>query len=391
LTVRDPVARHLRPGCRVAVADGCGAPTGLGARLADAARAVGGVRLLLGWSVAKCVDVDDTTAFPDVRAVMGGYTLRAAVRDGRVRSLPVRLGSVPHLLARTWRPDVLVAALRPGARGLVFGTEVGWMRAAVETGATVLAEVNHGLPDATDGVPVPTEQVVLVAETERPPHELTTAPPDTAAHAIARHVARLIPEGAVLQYGPGTVAHAAVRAIDVPVRIDSGMLGDAVLDLDARGLLVGTPRGAYLAGTGALYRWSDGRGMVDRVEVTHDVGRLARHDAFIAINTALQVDPVGQVNVERVGDEPIGGIGGHADFALAASRSRHGLSVVALPSTHRAGSTLVDALAAPTTTPRADVDVVVTEHGVADLRGLDDCERAAALRELWSSGACQQR
>ena len=70
--------------------------------------------------------------------------------------------------------------------------------------------------------------------------------------------------------------------------------------------------------------------------------------------------------------------------ALPASRSRRGLSVIALPSTHRAGPTLVEQLSAPVTTTRADVDVVVTEHGVADLRGLDDRERGRVLRDLWS-------
>ena len=382
----DPIARHLTHGCRVAIADGCGAPTGLAAELSCAARAVDGVRVLLGWTLTSSIDVSDATAFPDVRTVMGGYALRNPLREGRVHSLPVRLGSVPAILAATWRPDVVVAALRPGAHGLVFGSEVGWMRAAVETGATVLAQVNHGLPDATDGVPVPAEQIVVVDEVERPPHQFTAAPAGADALAIARHVARLVPEGAALQYGPGTIADAVLRAIDVPVLIDSGLVGDAVLDLDARELLLGTPRGAYLAGTDALYDWSHERGVVERVEVTHDVSRLAGHDAFVAINTALEIDAVGQVNVERVGDQPVGGIGGHADFALAASRSRHGVSIIALPSTHRSIPTLVDALSAPTTTPRADVDVVVNEHGAVDLRGLDDRDRAAALRELWAAG-----
>ncbi len=168
--------------------------------------------------------------------------------------------------------------------------------------------------------------------------------------------------------------------------MDSGLIGDAVHDLARRGLLVGTPRGAYLAGTQPLYDWSDGRNLLESVEVTHDVSRLAAYDCFVAINTALEVDPFGQVNVERVAGEPVGGIGGHADFALAASRSRHGLSIIALPSTHRAGPTLVEQLSAPVTTSRADVDVVVTEHGVADLRGLDDRERERTLRDLWSGG-----
>jgi acyl-CoA hydrolase len=382
-SVSGAIAAHLRPGCLVAVADGCGAPLGAGAMLADAARAVGGVRVLLGWSMTEPVDLHDPDAFTDVRTVMSGYALRAPVRDGHVRYLPTRLGSVPRLLAGALRPDALVAALRPGDRGLVFGSEVGWMRAAVDTGATVLAELNHGLPDASDGIPVPADQIVVVAETDRAPHRFTTNAPDDVAHAIAGHAAALIPEGAVLQYGPGTIADAILRAVTVPVQIDSGLVGDAVLDLDARGLVLGSTRGAYLAGTEPLYDWADGRPVLEPVEVTHDVSRLAAHDCFVAINTALEIDPVGQVNVERVGGQPVGGIGGHADFALAASRSRRGVSMIALPSMYRAGPTLVDRLSAPVTTVRADVDVVVTEHGVADLRGLDDRERERALRALW--------
>ena len=210
------IAAHLHTGCRVAIADGCGAPIGLGPSIGDAAREVGGVRVLLGWSMTAPIDVHDRDAFPDVRTVMAGYALRVPVREGRVHSLPVRLGSVPRLVADTWRPDVLVAALRPGARGLVFGSEVGWMRAAVDAGATVLAEINHGLPDASDGVPVPAEQVVIVAETDRPPHPFTTTPPDDVVHTIAAHAARLVPTGAVIQYGPGTVADTILRAIEVP-------------------------------------------------------------------------------------------------------------------------------------------------------------------------------
>jgi acyl-CoA hydrolase len=380
----EAIARHLTRGCLVAVGDGCGAPVGLGPVLGDAARAVGGVRVLLGWSMTAPIDVHDADAFPDIRTVMSGYALRAPVRDGRVRYVPTRLGSVPRLLAGTLRPDVLVAALRPGDRGLVFGSEIGWMRAAVDTGATVLAEINHGLPAASDGIPVPDDQIVVVEETDRPPHQFTTNAPDDVAHAIAARAAALIPEGAALQYGPGTIADAILRAISMPVHIDSGLIGDAVLDLDARGLLLGLPSGAYLAGRQSLYDWADGRPLLEPVEVTHDVSRLAAHDCFVAVNTALEVDPVGQVNVERVGGQPVGGIGGHADFALAASRSRHGLSMIALPRAHRAGPTLVERLSAPVTTARSDVDVVVTEHGVADLRGLDDREREQVLRDLWS-------
>ena len=161
-----------------------------------------------------------------------------------MRYLPTRLGSVPRLLHGTLRPDVLIGqrSVQGAGAGLVFGGEdAGSMRATVDAGATVLAEVNHGLPNSSDGIPVTADRVVVVAETDRPPHRFTTNPPDDVADAIAAHAAALIPEGATLQYGPGTVADAILRAITVPVAVDSGLIGDAILDLDARGLLIGTP------------------------------------------------------------------------------------------------------------------------------------------------------
>jgi acyl-CoA hydrolase len=120
-----------------------------------------------------------------------------------------------------------------------------------------------------------------------------------------------------------------------------------------------------------------------RLEESHHPGRLGASGPFVAVNTALQIDRTGQVNVEAVGGEPVGGVGGHPDFALAATRSLGGLSVVALPTRHAGRPTLVDRLDAPASTPRCDVDVVVTEHGAADLRGLCDAERAEALQALW--------
>jgi acyl-CoA hydrolase len=377
------MGRHLRAGALVAVGDGAGSPIGLRDALADAAREVGGVRALLGWSFELPIDPTDRAAFTECRAHMGGYASRRALRSGDATYLPVRLGSLPAALRSHLRPDVLVAGLRPGRDGLVFGTEVAWMRAAIDAGATVLAEVNTALPDASDGVPVPDAQVVVVAETHRPPLELPRPEPTDVDLAIGRNVAALIPEGASIQFGPGAVSDSVLRSLEVSVRVDSGLLTDAVVELDERGLLVGTPRGAYLAGTSRLYEWSDGKPLVAPVELTHDLGRLSAVECFVAVNTALEIDDVGQVNVERVGDQSVGGIGGHADFSLAATRSPTGFSVIALPSRHREAPTLVERLSAPVTTPRSDVDVIVNEHGVADLRGLDDRERAAVLRALW--------
>jgi acyl-CoA hydrolase len=157
-----------------------------------------------------------------------------------------------------------------------------------------------------------------------------------------------------------------LRALEVPVHVDSGIVGDAVLDLEARGLLAGEPLATYLAGTPAVYAWADGRPVVARVEHTHDPSRLADRP-LLAVNTALEIDHTGQVNVEGFAGDVIAGVGGHPDFAGAAVRGLQGVSVVALP----------------TSTTRSDVDVVVTELGAADLRGLSDRERTGALRAVW--------
>jgi acyl-CoA hydrolase len=101
------------------------------------------------------------------------------------------------------------------------------------------------------------------------------------------------------------------------------------------------------------------------------------------VNTAVEVDLDGQVNVEGTAHALVGGIGGHPDYAAAATRSRRGLSVIALASTHRGAPTLVERLSRPVTTASHDVDAVVTEHGVADLRGLDRGERRHALARVW--------
>ena len=378
LATAERIRSHLRRGALVAVADGAGAPSGLGRPLAHAARQVGGVRLLLGWSFELPAPLDPT-AFPDVRAIIGGYGLRRRF-GGHVHYVPARLSAVPALLHSALRPDVLLAGLRPGPGGLVFGSEVGWARAAVDAGATVLAEVNHGLPAAAREPAL--RDVIEVAETHRAPLALKLPAVDPVSQAIGKHVAALVPAGARVQFGPGGVGDAALRALEVPVRVDSGIVGDAVLDLAARGLLDGMPLATYLAGTSAVYEWADGRPILARIEHTHDPSRLAAQP-LVAVNTALEVDHTGAVNVEGFASDVVAGVGGHPDFAGAAVRSLAGLSVVAVPTIRGGRRTLVERLAAPASTSRSDVDVVVTEMGVADLRGLDDRERSVSLSAIW--------
>ena len=382
LTAARAIAPFLRRNCLVAIADGAGSPIGLGRALAHAARQVGGVRLVVGWSFQPPVPVG-SDAFTDIRVLVGGYGLRDAIRRPHFHYVPVRLSSIPALLHTTLRPDVLIAAARPvESGGVEFGSEVSWMRSAVDLGIPVLTEVNHGLPaSAHDGL-LPANQLVVISEVNRLPITTTASAASKDVQQIAEHVASLVPPHSVVQYGPGSVGETSVRALDVPVRIHSGIVTDAVLDLDQRGLLIDDPVTAYIVGTSSLYDWANGRPMAARIERTHDLSYLSDQPLF-AINTALEVDLAGQINVEGFGAEVVGAVGGHPDFAAAASRARDGLSIAALPTRRGRHRTLVRNLSAPASTARCDIDVIVTENGVADLRGLDDSERRRAIINLW--------
>lgn len=358
-----------------------GRPDSALAELGAVARDKGGVRLLLGWSPGRLGWLDPD-AFADVRTIMGGYGLRTLIEAGTVHYLPARLGTTPALLRETVKPDVLVASVVPGPGGFRFGTEVSWLRAAIDAGARVAAVVRPGLPCADSGPPLPDDRITVVAEDPSPPIRVRWGQPDEVHRTIGAHVSGLVPAGARLQFGPGTVGTGVLDALEVPVAIDTGIISEAVVDLDRRGLLAAEPIAAYLGGAPELYEWAADRPVLAPVEVTHDPGRLAA-SPLVAVNTALEIDEQGQVNVEAVAGAAVAGVGGHPDYAAAAARSIGGLSIIALPSQWAGRPTLVDRLTAPVTTPSHDVDMVVTERGVADLRGLDRPERRRAIRSIW--------
>ncbi|GAA4684011.1 acetyl-CoA hydrolase/transferase C-terminal domain-containing protein [Pseudonocardia yuanmonensis] len=372
----------VRPGMRVALGDGCGTPVSLHGPLSRAAEGKA-VRLVLGWMPGLAPDLDPA-AFADVRVLMGGPGVRSMVEAGQAHVVPCRLSAVPALVAGALKPDLLVATLVRGPDGLHLGAEASYLRGIVDAGVPVAAVVSTAAPLAEVGPPIREGQVTVLGETDAPPIEIPDATPTPADEIVARHVAGLVPEGARVQVGPGRLAQAMVGALEVPVRIDSGLLPDPVVDLDAKGLLLDEPVAAYLCGTRRLYDWADGRRILHPVEVTHDIGRLSAAGAppLIGLNAALEIDLDGQVNVEGVGRASAGMIGGHPDFCAAGVRGS-GLSVIAMPSTVKDRPTLVERLSRPVTTASHDVEVVVTDRGVADLRGLDRAERRAALLELW--------
>jgi acyl-CoA hydrolase len=380
------LAELLPAGGRLAFGDGAGAPVELWDDVRRLVAEREDSRLLLGWWFSAPAGVAELPA-DRTRTVISGFGLRRAIDAGHVGFVPARFGSLPALLRTTLRPDVLVAAVKPVPGGFAFTTETSWQRAAIRAGARVAAVMRRDAPSCDVEEPLPADQVVVLAEGDAAPHQLAPAPPTDQQVAVAQQVVTLIPEGARVQVGPGGLGGAIYAAFRRPVAVDTGLVTDPVVDLDRRGLLLGRPIAPYVAGTDVLYDWAPGRVQLSGVEVTHDPARLFRGLPLYAVNTGIEIDLDGQVNAEVAGGSSAGGVGGQPDYAAAAACSPTGLSIFAMPSTHAGRPTLVRTLSGPVTTPGHDVEVVVTDRGIADLRGLSRPERRAALAALWGSEA----
>jgi acyl-CoA hydrolase len=364
----------------VAYADGPSAPrTSPGEVLRVAGLGDRPHEVLLGLTVERHPWLDD----PELvgTAVLAGYALARPVADGRLTALGVRLSAVPSLLAER-PPDVgVIAAVRRGD-GFAFAGSVGWGDVLARTARRLVLEVDEHGVDL--GGPVIDGQVVaVIARPDEEPGVAAQRPADEIDLRIGALVASLVPPEATLQFGPGGIGAGIARALDRPVRIRSGLLTDAMAELHPRGLLAGPAIAAYTWG-GAPIRALAAAGMVDLRSVTdtNDSSAVAATPRFVACNTALQVGLDGAVNIERIGGRTITGIGGHADFCAGASRSAGGISVIAVRSHAADGSPTIVERPEVVSTPRCDVDVVVTEHGIADLRGRTDAERTTLLRSI---------
>ncbi len=319
--------------------------------------------------------------------------LRALARAGRLDVVPVHYSGLPRLFAEGLLPrDVgLLQVSPPGPDGLCsVGIGADYVADALHHTPTLIAEINHRMP-VTRGTPgIAPERFAATIETDRP---LVAAPerePDAVDEAIAAHVAGLVCDGDTVQIGVGPLPAAILDGLagHRDLGFHAGMATDAVLRLVENGALTGARKeidtGVVVTGTAIgstqLYQGLDRMPVEFRpASYTHSPRVLAQLRSLVSINSAVEVDLTGQVGAEVRGGRYIGGIGGQADFSGAAARTGS-RSIIALRSRSADGSTIVAALrGAVVTTARADVDVVVTEYGVAHLRGATAGQAARRL------------
>jgi len=397
------LARYIRPGSLVAWGQGCAEPLTLADLLAAQRRELGGVRCFTGVSSSAAVSPEhcDHLSFSSYTAAGAN---RALSKAGLLDIVPSHYSQLPYLLSQDpLRVDVLFLALPPAGPDGTFGLGLGadYLTPLIGRGVTVIAEVNDQLPDVGSPRRLSRAEIDVLVPVSRPPADFTERPASDVDKAIAAQVAGLVPDGATIQLGIGSLPAAIVRALrgHRDLGVHSGLITDGIAELMAAGVVTGARKtldpglvvAGFLMGSQVLVK----RAAVDKsiqlrdATYTHDPAVLAAQHALVAVNTALEVDLTGQANIEVAGGRYVGSIGGAADFARGAARSPGGLPVLALPSTAgpsamdpaaaepaaAGASRIVARLSGPAGLARADAGLIVTEYGVADLRGLDLARR----------------
>jgi acyl-CoA hydrolase len=398
MSAADAVAR-VKSGDRVYYAGNAAIPFSLVRALADRRDQLCDVQLnhvlLLG---------DDPLSAPQMEghfrhnSLFVGPADRKVVNEGRADYVPIFLHMIPRLFRERIVPlDVAMLHVSPpDEHGFMsLGVEVLASMAASQAAKTVIVQVNERMPRILGDCFLHVSRVQGIVEHSEPLPELVAEPATDIEKAIARNVITLIQPGATVQMGIGGIPDSVYQAMEgnLELGIHTEMMSDGAMRAIERGVVTGTQKSlhpgkviiTFALGTAQLYDFLDNNPLIEAhpVSYVNDPVIVAQNDNMVGVNSAIEVDLTGQVCSDSIGAFIYSGVGGQVDFIRGAARSKGGRPIIALPSVAKGGllSRIVPVLkeGAGVVTSRADVHYVVTEHGVANLFGMNLRERAKAL------------
>jgi acyl-CoA hydrolase len=365
------------------------------------------IRACLTMRPRAVLEVDpEGTVFHWVNLHFSGYDRK--MHDlGRSNYLPLNLGEVPDYYRRFIEPvDILVIKARPmdAAGNFNLSAAIVWLRAIIERAKTIIIEETTSLPHVMgEGVSIHRDEVDYVIKGDNQPvPELPNPAPTDVDKAVAQLIINEIEDGACLQIGIGGMPNAVCSLLkDSNARnlgIHTEMLTDGIIDLYHSGLITGSQKTlnpgklvcTFALGSKYLYDAIDNNPDIEfhAVDYTNLPHNIMQNDRVVAINNTTQMDLTGQAASETAGHRHLTGTGGQAQFARGAYASKGGKSFICLSSTYERNGKRVSRISTSltpanvVTTTRADMMYVVTEYGIANLKGKCVAERARAMINL---------
>ena len=398
-TTADQAVRHVRDGDAIVVPTAAAEPPVLLKALSDARMSFKDVSVSSILPMRK-LDYMSEESFPHVRSAT--YFVSGAVRAGALSGItdfvPNSFSEIPLMLDRGQLPaDAVFTLASPMDEHGYFSLSLGpdYTMAAIRNARVLLLEVNPNVPFAFGDCHVHISDVTALVEDDQPIIEVGLPEIGPVHQAIAKHVADMIDDGSTLQIGFGSIPDAVVMQLTgkKDLGIHTEMIGDGIMSLVEAGVITnrrknfkpGKMLATFALGSKKLYQYMHRNPMIEMhpAEFTNDPYIAGQNDNLISINGTMQVDFLGQCGSESLGYKVYSATGGQVDFVRAANRSKGGKSFIVLPATAKDDtvSRIVPMLTPGThvTTSKNDVNYVVTEYGVAQLRGKSIQQRTAAL------------
>lgn len=392
----------VRPGNRVFIGGGAGVPFGVVEEMLKASGAFRDVELThihtigeMPWVARKYDEHLRTNTFFLTHAI------QKAVAAGRADYTPCPLSDVPRLFGGHLMPvDVaLVQVSPPDKDGYVsLGVSVDVVKAALKVARVVVAQVNQSMPRTGGAARLSTRRIHYFLEDDRSLPELNWDRPREAQLKAAEYAAQLVEDGSTIQAGLGNTPQVVLAALKKHrhLGIHTGIFSDAMMDLIESGAVDNSMKHFHdgrvvcstVLGSKRLYDFVDGNEMIE-LQTSDWVGavsRIERNDRMVAIHGAYEVDLTGQVVRDSRGHRFYGGMGSTQDFIRGAGHSRKGKPLIVLTSMSDDGrsSRIVSGFkpGSGVNTGRGDVHYVVTEYGIARLKGRSIRERVLNMVEV---------
>lgn len=334
-------------------------------------------------------------------AIFVGGNSRQAVKENRADYTPCFFNEVPSLFKEGHLPIdcALIQVSEPDTNGFCsFGLSSDYTKPAAECASLVIAEMNKQMPLVFGDNFIHVDDLDFIVETDYPLHELNPPQIGEVEQLIGENCATLIENGSTLQLGIGAIPDAVLLFLKdkKDLGIHTEMFSDGIIDLVESGVVNNSKKtihpgkmiSTFLMGSKRLYDFVDRNPMVELypVDYVNNPAVIMQNDKLVSINSCIQVDLMGQVASESIGLQQFSGVGGQVDYVRGASMSKGGKSIIAIPSTASRGtvSRIVPLLTdgSAVTTSRNDVHYVVTEYGIANLKGRTLKQRAKLLIEI---------
>ncbi|WP_250160317.1 acetyl-CoA hydrolase/transferase family protein [Clostridiisalibacter paucivorans] len=399
LTSADEAVKNIKSGDRVVIGHACSEPTKLVKAMIDNKEQYEDVEIVHMVAMGK-----SEYTKPEMRghfrhnALFVGGSTREAVNQNRADYTPSFFYEIPRLFTDNYLPvDVaLIQVSTPDEHGYCsYGLSNDYTKPASECARLVIAEVNDKMPRTLGDNFIHVSNMDYIVENSTELIELNAPKIGDIERAIGENCAALIDDGSTLQLGIGAIPDAVLLFLKDKrdLGIHSEMFSDGVVDLVEAGVITNRNKTihkgkmvvTFMMGTRRLYNFIDNNPSVELypVDYVNNPVIIAQNYKMISINSCLEVDLMGQISSESIGLNQFSGTGGQVDYVRGASMAKDGKSIIAIPSTARKGKTsrIVPFLnkGSAVTTSRNDVHYIVTEYGIADLRGKTLRGRAKAL------------